>query len=319
MSDLPVISVVTPSFNQGQFLEQTLRSVLDQGYPNLEYVVIDGGSTDDSQEIISKYADRLNYWVSEPDSGHADAINKGFAKTTGDIMCWINSDDKFLPWTLQTVAEIFDSNPEIEWIHGIPSSYDEKGRMFETKPTLKNKLDFALGKYQWIQQESVFWRRSLWERAGGTMNTDYRFMVDGELWSRFFSHAELVHVQCVLSGLRHHGTRRAPENMKKVLSEMDQCSAEMFERDGLSSQLDGFQAEIERRKSRYIRSRRSLSVLPYKLAEPRIQKLTAEYFDDLQSLLEKVFGTEMTQYQLLKWHDGWKKESKPYYSINRRV
>jgi len=109
----PKISVVTPSFNQGQYLEETIRSVLDQGYPNLEYFVMDGGSTDDSVEIIRKYADRLTGWVSEPDGGQMHAINKGFARATGDIMAWLNSDDKYCPWTFNVIGRIFAGLPEV--------------------------------------------------------------------------------------------------------------------------------------------------------------------------------------------------------------
>lgn len=104
-SSPPKISVITPSYNQAQFVEATLQSVLDQNYPNLEYIVIDGGSTDGSAEIIERYADQLTYWVSEKDSGQSQAINKGLRRATGDILCWLNSDDTFLPGTLAFVAE----------------------------------------------------------------------------------------------------------------------------------------------------------------------------------------------------------------------
>ena len=128
LQDRPRISVVTPSFNQGEFLEATLRSVITQGYPELEYVVIDGGSTDDSVSIIERYEADLAYWVSEPDQGHAHALNKGFAKTTGEIMCWINSSDLYYPWTLETVAEIFSQLPQVDWIMGMSSIFDVCGR-----------------------------------------------------------------------------------------------------------------------------------------------------------------------------------------------
>src|SRR5215204_5758135 len=111
--DLPKISIVTPSYNQAEFIEETILSVINQNYPNLEYIVIDGGSTDGSVEIIKKYEQYFSYWVSEPDKGHADALNKGFAKATGEVMAWINSDDKYFPWTFATVAEVYSQFPEV--------------------------------------------------------------------------------------------------------------------------------------------------------------------------------------------------------------
>ena len=125
----PTISIVTPSYNQGEFLEKTIQSVLSQEYPNLEYVVIDGGSTDDSIDIIRRYEDQLAYWVSEPDGGMYDAINKGFSKTTGDIMGWLNADDLYTSWTLQIVGEICSTFPEVEWLTSLyPIVWDRQGR-----------------------------------------------------------------------------------------------------------------------------------------------------------------------------------------------
>lgn len=110
------LSIITPSFNQADFLEATLHSVLGQGYPKLDYRVIDGGSTDDSREILRRYSDQLTYWCSEPDQGQYDAINKGFRHSSGDIMAWINSDDMYTPWAFQVVNEIFSTLPEVEWL-----------------------------------------------------------------------------------------------------------------------------------------------------------------------------------------------------------
>jgi glycosyltransferase involved in cell wall biosynthesis len=227
---VPRISIVTPSLNQADYLEHTLRSVLDQGYPNLEYVVVDGGSTDGSLAILDRYASRLTWSVSEPDDGHAAAINKGFSHTTGEIMAWLNSDDTYLPWTFAVVAEIFSAYPEVEWIVGTGSSWDRNSRLIRTTGYRRNLHDYLLGRYAWIQQESVFWRRSLWDRAGGGLSEGYRLAVDGELWSRFFLEARLHFVECVIGGFRHHDTNRGKLHFRAYVEEMKGAVGSLHER-----------------------------------------------------------------------------------------
>jgi glycosyltransferase involved in cell wall biosynthesis len=122
----PKISIVTPSFNQGTFLEKTIQSVLSQDYSNLEYIIIDGGSTDNSVEIIKKYAERLSYWVSKPDAGQSDAINKGFRKASGDICAWINSDDVYYPGVLTMIAASFEEHPSVDLLYGYHNDVNEK-------------------------------------------------------------------------------------------------------------------------------------------------------------------------------------------------
>lgn len=198
----PKISIVTPNYNGAMFLEQTIQSVLSQNYPNLEYIVIDGGSTDNSVEIIKKYETQLTYWVSEPDRGLYDAIQKGFNKSTGEIMAWINSDDLYHPKALFTVAEIFDMK-RVNWLQGIPSFFDEKGRTIAVEPLKRwSKFDYYLGDFQWIQQESVFWRRSLWEKSGSKMATEMKYAGDLELWLRFFRYDKLFVIKSLLGGFR---------------------------------------------------------------------------------------------------------------------
>jgi len=204
----PKISIVTPSFNQAEFIEETILSVINQNYPNLEYIIIDGGSTDGSVEIIKKYEKYLAYWLSEPDNGHGDALNKGFAKATGEIMAWINSDDKYYPWTFQTVAEIFNTLNDVNWIVGHYSFWNELGRLKGTAKYRVNIYDQIIIYHHYIQQESTFWRRKLWIKTGSKINTDYKLLVDRELFARFLLIEKLWHVETVLSGFRSHENNR---------------------------------------------------------------------------------------------------------------
>jgi glycosyltransferase involved in cell wall biosynthesis len=226
----PKISIVTPSFNQGKFLEETLLSVIGQNYPNLEYIVMDGGSTDSSADIIRKYQDKLTYWVSSPDQGQYDAINRGFARSTGEIMAWLNSDDKFTPWAFQVVSEIFSEHPEIEWLTtAYPLHWDAQGRAvscgynggFGREGFFRGEHLPGCGWHSrcYVQQESTFWRRSLWERAGARLDTSFSLAGDFELWARFYKHAELYAVETPLGGFRSHSAQKTANHMEKYLEQ----------------------------------------------------------------------------------------------------
>lgn len=206
--EAPRISIVTPSFNQADYLEATLSSVIGHGYPNLEYVVIDGGSNDGSVDIIRQHEQGISSWVSEPDEGHAHALNKGFSRTSGEIMGWLNTTDLYYPWTLQTVAEIFSSLPEVAWIEGLQSYVDVGGKPKLVSERLCNRYDLLADLVPKIQQESVFWRRSLWERAGGKLDETLRLACDYALWVKFSRFTPLYHVNTVLAAFRNHDDRR---------------------------------------------------------------------------------------------------------------
>ena len=209
----PTITLVTANYNLAPFLEATLRSVLDQAYPALEYVVVDGGSTDGSLEIIRRHASRLTRWSSGSDRNMYHAINKGFAGTSGEIMGWLNGDDLHLPWTLSTVADIFQQCPEVEWITSLyPLVMNAKGQVESTHYLAGfNRETFLRGvnlpqvgfhARGYIQQESTFWRRSLWERAGGRLSEAHGTAGDFELWTRFIALAPLHGVAVPLAGFR---------------------------------------------------------------------------------------------------------------------
>lgn len=228
----PKVSIVTPSFNQGQFIEETIRSVLFQGYPNLEYVIIDGNSTDGSTDIIRKYEQQLAYWVSEPDGGQYDAINRGFSKTTGEIMAWLNSDDKYTPWAFSIVAEIFAAFPQVEWLTtSCDLRWDRAGRAvqcgyrggfnrhaFFKGANLPGRDWHAIG---FIQQESTFWRRSLWDRAGGHIDASFKLAGDFDLWAKFFRHTDLYVVSTPLGGFRIHGNQKTAHHIQVYLEEAE--------------------------------------------------------------------------------------------------
>jgi glycosyltransferase involved in cell wall biosynthesis len=180
----PKITIVTPSFNQGRFIERTITSVLDQGYENLEYFVVDGGSTDESVEIIRRHEDHLAWWVSEPDTGQTDAINKGLRRATGDIVAFINSDDQYLPGAFETVIDLFDRTGA-RWIVGACRYVFEDGKLMEVwKPELPTSP-----RHRWIvdtvgwPQASTFWRRELFEEFG-MFRQDMHYIFDTEFGLR---------------------------------------------------------------------------------------------------------------------------------------
>lgn len=199
---MKLVSIVTPSFNQASFLEQTLRSVLDQDYPNFEYIVIDGASTDGSPGIINKYADKFAYWTSEKDSGQAEAINKGMVHARGEIVAWLNSDDCYLPGTISAAVEAFESDPEAVMIYGDMLSIDENDFVineFKYKQlTLEDLLCFQI-----IGQPAVFFRREAFEKVGG-LDTSYNLLLDHQLWLRLAMQGKITHVPQTWSAARYH-------------------------------------------------------------------------------------------------------------------
>jgi hypothetical protein len=216
----PRITVVTPSYNQARFVGACLSSVLDQKYPNLEYIVIDGGSTDGSVEIIKAFDKQLTYWTSEPDAGHYDAVNKGFRRATGDILAWLNSDDMYTPWTFAVVADIFARLPEVQWLSTLyPLFWNEAGAATLCTQLPGFNRGVVLGRGLGVQQESTFWRRSLWERAGGALDTAFKLAGDLDLWARFWEHADLYGVAVPLGGIRRHGGQRHVQHFEEYMSE----------------------------------------------------------------------------------------------------
>jgi len=230
--DYKKISIVTPNLNGARYLEKTINSVLQQGYPNIEYIVVDGMSTDGSLDIIDKYRSKITKVIRENDGGHTDAVNRGFAASTGELMGWINSDDILLPGALFAVNEIFQTVSDVEWITGRATAMTEQDIIYtvrEARPW--SWLRFLAGDYRHIQQESTFWTRDLWNRAGGSLSEKAGVAADFELWTRFFLEANLYSADVLFGSFRfrpgqlsrEHADRyeqTARDSIKKLWSEI---------------------------------------------------------------------------------------------------
>ena len=201
-------SIITTSYNQGQFIEQTIQSVLSQNYPNLEYIVMDGGSTDNTLSILKKYEGKIK-WFSEKDNGQSDAINKGLRMATGDIVAWLNSDDYYLPGTLKKVVEIFENNKQTQWVSGDYLIVDENGKEIQSfvrnyKKVLASFSSFnTLSLANYINQPSTFWRRDFQKKAG-YLNEELHYCMDYDLWLRFIEESPVHIISNPLSAFRIH-------------------------------------------------------------------------------------------------------------------
>lgn len=217
----PRVSVVTPSYNQGQFIEQTIRSVLLQGYPNLEYIIVDGGSTDESVEVIRKYEPFLAHWESERDRGQSHAINKGFARATGDVLCWLNSDDYYLPGTLRAVAEaLFEGAGAAAVVGHCVQVYTDERRPHRGVGRFENPgrlLEFWKG-YQ-MHQPSIFWRREVFERVG-YLDESLHLTMDFDYWVRMARHFDFRNLDRDLACATYHGEAKTGDGFAAYYEEL---------------------------------------------------------------------------------------------------
>ena len=216
----PKVSIVTPSFNQALFLEATIHSVLSQDYPNLEYIIIDGGSTDGSIEIIKKYQDRLAYWVSEPDQGQTDAINKGFNRATGDILAWLNSDDTYEPGAVSKAVAALDKHPAASMVYGDANFTNAEGRVIGRFPAAQTDYRKLRQGYVHIPQQAAFFRAEYWKQVV-PLDDSFFFAMDYDLWVRLSALAPLVYIPDVWANFRMHGDA-------KSIAADDRCWPEML-------------------------------------------------------------------------------------------
>lgn len=202
-ADYPTISIVTCSYQQARFLDATMRSVLGQKYPELDYIVMDGGSKDGSREIIERHADTLSHWVSEKDEGQTDALIKGFRQAKGEILGWLCSDDLLLPGALEAVGAFFHDHPEIDAAYGDALWIDADGAPLRAKREMGFNRFVYLHDHNYIPQPSMFWRRSLYEAVGG-LDTRFNLAMDSDLWDRFASRTKIAHIPRYLSCMRYY-------------------------------------------------------------------------------------------------------------------
>jgi glycosyltransferase involved in cell wall biosynthesis len=213
----PQVSIVTPSYNQGQFLEETIRSVLLQGYPDLEYIIIDGGSTDGSMEVISKYEPWLAYWVSEPDRGQSHAINKGWGLATGDILAWLNSDDTYQPEAIYLAVRALIQHPDAALVYGHYNCVDENSHVIQTvqSPPFDARRLLAV---DFIPQQTVFIRSGALHQVG-LLNESYQCVMDYDLWLRMARLFPFTKVDAVLANFRLHAQSKTVFSRLRCLEE----------------------------------------------------------------------------------------------------
>jgi len=219
MTEHPLVSIITPSFNQSRYVEATINSVLSQDYPNIEYLIVDGGSQDGTVEIIKKYEDKLAWWVSEKDKGQTDAINKGFARAKGEILAWLNSDDTYEPGAINAAVRYLQEHPQVGMVYGDCNFINEDGRVIGKFGSAQTNQHLLRQGYVHIPQQTMFFRADLWKKVG-PLDPSFYFAMDYDLWTRIAARAELKYVPQTWANFRLHTTG-------KTIVADDRCWPEM--------------------------------------------------------------------------------------------
>ena len=271
----PKISLVTPSYNQGQFIEETIRSVLLQGYPNLEYIIMDGGSTDNSVEIIKTYEPWITEWVSESDRGQSDAINKGFAKASGQIFGWLNSDDYLLPDALRSVAEAYCKVPNDGGWFGGCERVTADGRPMSVRHPHRLDLDGLADKSNnWIMQPACFFSAKAW-RTCGPLDRSLAHAMDFDLWLKIAGQYSIEKIDAVLAAARIHEGAKTQAQRGMMFAEVWTVQIRHgFEQLAIQEMADLWQRHEELLKKIY----RAQSRLPYRLLQPVLEPLLKKIF-----------------------------------------
>jgi len=235
------VSIITPSYNQGEYLEETIQSVLNQTYKNIEYIIIDGGSKDQSVDVLRRNQDRLSFWVSEPDKGQADAINKGLKKATGELVCWINSDDLLYPNFVKDRVRQFAENKSIDFIYGdveqgvdLKERYLRKGAKSDFK-TMLLTLDVP------IPQQSTMWRKSLMGKIG-YLQPQWHVLLDREYFMRIALHANILYIPGAVGFFRNHDQSKSVAEWSKWAKELEIYYTELFRNKEIHSKYGNFKS-----------------------------------------------------------------------------
>ena len=233
----PLVSLVTPSFNQGAYLEATIRSVLEQEYPNIEYMVFDGGSTDDSVDILQRHADRLAYWVSEPDGGQADAINRGYRRATGKYVSWINSDDLLPPGSVAAAVDFLESNPDIGMVYGNVEHIGPDGdsiRMVEPPPFDYQRI-LTTG-INYVQQSGSLMRREIFDEIG-ELDVRLHFAMDLDYWMRLGLVTSIEYIPVTLAQFRVHENSKSVAQRTQAALELPHIWRKLYDRSEVPEQI----------------------------------------------------------------------------------
>ncbi len=219
LSDQPKVSIITPSYNQGRFLEATIQSVLAQDYPNIEYIIVDGASKDNSVEIIRKYQDRLAWWVSEKDRGHADALNKGFARATGEILAWLNSDDTYFPGAVAEAVAYLKAHPDVGMVYADANWIDEEGRFIDKFAAKQTDYRAMLRGSVHIPQATTFFRADLWRQLG-PLDLNLFFAFDYDFWVKVAKVSRVAYTPRLWANFRMHDLGKSVKNDDRCYPDM---------------------------------------------------------------------------------------------------
>jgi glycosyltransferase involved in cell wall biosynthesis len=303
-SSLPKITIITPSFNQGQYIEDTILSVINQGYPNLEYIIIDGASTDNTVEILKKYNDKIDYWMSEKDRCHSEAINKGFRRATGEIINWINSDDQLMPGALHKIAEYFIKYPDAVMVHGRIEYFGETKKYYSRNHS-KRDIETKYVSHICMPQPACFYKKQLIDEQGLTDET-LLFSMDTDLFVRAGLHYKIVQVEDVFARFRLHAASKSVSAFsEKFLTDNAVICSRVLKTLGAESAIEelrslGLYSEPTHLYNKPVRSFDSGKIIFYFLAH----RLSTLHFRGDKKEFKRIFSHLLRKYTLLLLRSG---------------